>query len=107
MLTIISWFAIVMCALNWLIFLLLTFKEDLPQLRRVVDELVKPLPTGQERPAGVGNTVQQSGIDPGKLAAATGTLAGAFKKAGAAPTAAAMSLVCLLIALIAAGVNKL
>jgi hypothetical protein len=48
----------------------------------------------------------QSAVNLEKLTAATGTLAGAFKKAGAAPTAAAMSVLCLLLALIAAGVGK-
>ena len=54
----------------------------------------------------MGLTVQQSAIDPTKLAAATGSLAGAFKKAGAAPTAAALSVLFLLVALAAAGVDK-
>ena len=55
---------------------------------------------------GMGVTVQQSAIDPTKLAAATGSLAGAFKKAGPAPTAAAMSVLFLLVALAAAGVTQ-
>lgn len=51
--------------------------------------------------------VEKQGLDPTKVMAATGSLAGAFKKAGAAPTAAAMCLVCLLIAAVAAGINQI
>ena len=51
--------------------------------------------------------VEKHGLDPSKVIDATGSLASAFKKAGAAPTAAAMCLVCLLIAAIAAGVNQI
>ncbi|WP_332772034.1 hypothetical protein [Phenylobacterium sp.] len=51
--------------------------------------------------------VEKQGLDPTKVMAATGSLAGAFKRAGAAPTAAAMCLVCLLIAAIAAGINQI
>jgi hypothetical protein len=54
----------------------------------------------------MGATVQQFAIDPTKLAAAIGSLSGAFKKTGPAPTAAAMSVLFLLVALADAGVDK-
>jgi hypothetical protein len=82
------WVALIMSALNWLMFVLLTIIDMRQSQKRPRDE-------------------QQAGItDAAKIAEATGSLAGAFKKAGAAPTAAAMSVLCLLIALIAAGVAK-
>jgi hypothetical protein len=56
--------------------------------------------------AGLANTETHAAVDPTKISAATGSLAGAFKKAGPAPTAAAMSVLCLLVAAIAAGINK-
>jgi hypothetical protein len=80
-------FALVMCALNWLLFVAITFRNDLPELKNISE--------------------QRAALDPGKLAEATGSLAGAFKKAGPAPTAAALSVLCLMVAVIAAGVDKL
>jgi hypothetical protein len=104
MLNAIAILALVLCAANWLLFVGITFLKDLPELKSVIDALKAPPPSAQG--AGMGVTVQQSTIDPVKLAAATGTLAGAFKKAGPAPTAAALSVLFLLIALAAAAAGK-
>jgi len=84
----VAWVALILGALNWLMFVLLTI-IDMRKFQNLPRD------------------VQQAGItDAAKIAEATGSLAGAFKKAGAAPTAAAMSVLFLLIALIAAGVGK-
>ena len=103
MLGTIAWFALVMCIANWIMFVLLTLLSDLPELKEVVKKLLAPPPT----PGGMGTTVTHAAIDPAKLAAATGSLAGAFKKAGAAPTSAALSVLFLLIAVLAAGADKI
>jgi hypothetical protein len=105
MLNVIAWVSLILCILNWLLFLGLTFLNDMPELKRVVDALVNPPPA--PAPSGLGVTVQHAAVDPVKLASATGSLAGAFKKAGPAPTAAALSVMFMLVALIAAGVEKL
>jgi hypothetical protein len=100
-----NWIAIVslvLCIANWLLFVFITFVKDLPELKTILNVLMTPPPA----PGGIGVTVQQAGIDATKLAAATGTLAGAFKKAGPAPTAAALSVLFLLIALGAAAAGK-
>jgi hypothetical protein len=102
MLNTIAIFSLVMCIVNWLLFVGITFWTDLPDLKAILRALKTPPPSGQ----GAGVTVQQSAIDPIKLAAATGNLAGAFKKAGPAPTAAALSVLFLLVALAAAAANK-
>ena len=103
MLTYVALAALLMSLLNWLLFVALVVFADLPQIKRVLDELHRHHKAIEARvPELDAKTLI---FDPGKLADATGTLAGAFKKAGAAPTAAAMSVLCLLIALIAAGVG--
>ncbi len=104
MLTIVAWIALILSALNWLLFVGLTVMSDLPQLRRLLNAMLSTATARQEAP--LERTELQAAIDPTKIAAATGSLAGAFKKAGAAPTAAAMSLMFFLFALVAAGVNK-
>jgi hypothetical protein len=103
MLNTIAIVSLIMCIINWLLFVGITFIKDFPDLKSVLDALKAPPPSARTE---MGLTVQQSAIDPTKLAAATGSLAGAFKKAGAAPTAAALSVLFLLIALAAAGVDK-
>lgn len=90
MLSCVAVFALIMSALNWLMFVVLIFQE-----------MLKPSKAGAAR------DMQQASLgDAAKIAEATGSLAGAFKKAGAAPTAAAMSVLFLLMGLIAAGVAK-
>jgi hypothetical protein len=95
-LMIVTFVALILGVLNWLLFAFITFRHDLPLLDRLA------------RPA-LGNDVAGArGLADGeKLLEGAGTLAGAFRRAGAAPTAAAMSLVCLVIATIAAGVERL
>jgi hypothetical protein len=105
MLNVIAICSLVLCVLNWLLFLVITLYMDIPELKAVVAALKAPPSPGTG--AGAGLTVQQSSIDPVKLAAATGNLAGAFKKAGSAPTAAALSVLFLLVALAAAAAGKL
>ena len=95
--------SLVMCILNWGLFVAITLWTDIPELKAVVAALTRPPSAGS---GGAGVTVQQSAVDPVKLAAATGNLAGAFKKAGSAPTAAALSVLFLLVALAAAAVGK-
>jgi acetyl-CoA acetyltransferase len=53
-----------------------------------------------------GAAAPHSLADGEKLLEGTDVLAGAFRRAGAGPTAATMSLVCLVVAAIAAGVKK-
>src|SRR5690349_626039 len=101
MLNVIAVISLVMCIVNWFVFVGITFAKDLPELTAVLEAVKRPPPAG-----GMGVTVQQSAIDPVKLAAATGSLAGAFKKAGPAPTAAALSVLFLLVAVAAAGIEK-
>lgn len=52
------------------------------------------------------NKVELQGFDPEKILTGAGSLASAFKAAGATATAAAMSLVGLVIAAVAAGIDK-
>jgi hypothetical protein len=103
MLDIVALVSLVLSVLSWALFVLITFWKDLPELTQVLRHALNPPPA----PAGMGAVVPHAAIDPSKVAAATGTLAGAFKKAGPAPTAAAMSVIFLLIAAIAAGVGKI
>ena len=103
MLPLLSLVCLVLSVLNWVVFLLITLRKDMPDLDKMLKALLHPPPaTG-----GMGVVVQQSAIDPVKLAAATGSLAGAFKKAGAAPTTAALAVFFMLLAVIAAGADKL
>ncbi len=92
-LTIVTFFALALSALNWLLFVAITLLHDLPA--RLVGQ-------GRE-----GGAAPRSLADGEKLLEGAGALAGAFRNAGAGPTAAAMSLVCLVVAAIAAGIEKL
>ena len=94
-------FSLVMSGLNWLLFLTLTLAVDKKQIKELI-ETFKLAPAA----GGAGNTQAHAAVDPSKLATATGNLAGAFKKAGAAPTAAALSVLFLFAALIAEGITK-
>jgi hypothetical protein len=88
--------ALVLSGLNWLVFAGVTLFVDLPALRQFRAGM-----TGAVAPR------SQTTADLDRLVQETGALAGAFRRAGAAPTAAAMSVVCLVIATIAAGIAKL
>jgi hypothetical protein len=94
-LTIVTFFALALSGLNWLLFVVITFLHDLPALSRL---------SGQAREGGT--AAPRSLVDGEKLLEGAGVLAGTFRRAGAGPTAAAMSLVCLVVAAITAGVEK-
>jgi hypothetical protein len=100
MLNVIAIFALVYSGLNWLLFVALTFLNDIPALER----LVRKISETREK-VGLAHTELQS-VDPNKLLQSAGSLAGAFKKAGASPTAAAMSVFGLVVAGVAAGLGK-
>jgi hypothetical protein len=92
-------FSLIMCATNWLMFLSFSLIAE----HKLIGELIAAF---KRQGSGMGETELQAAVDLTKLAGATGDLAGAFKKAGAAPTAAALSVLFLLAALIAAGLTK-
>ncbi len=94
-LTIVTFFALALSGLNWLLFVVITFLHDLPALARL---------SGQAREGGA--AAPHGLAESEKLLEGAGMLAGAFRRAGAGPTAAAMSLVCLVVAAISAGVEK-
>jgi hypothetical protein len=96
MLNIVVIAALALSGLNWLLFLGVTLFVDLPALRQFRKGM-----TGSNAPR------SEVSVDLDRLVQETGSLAGAFRRAGAGPTAAAMSVVCLVIAAIAAGVAKL
>lgn len=91
----VTFFALALSGLNWLLFVVITFLHDLPALARLA---------GQTRTGGT--AAPHSLADGEKLLEGAGLLAGAFRRAGAGPTAATMSLVCLIVAAITAGVEK-
>jgi hypothetical protein len=93
--TAVTYFALTLSAANWLLFLGLTLVHDVPMIRQLVDH-VTGVPPKAKAAVNIGDTLKSSG-----------GLAEAFKKAGAGPTAAAMSLACLLVALVASGVDKI
>jgi hypothetical protein len=76
MLDIVAGISLVLSVLSWALFVLITFWKDLPELSQVLRHALAP-PAAQ---AGMGAVVPHAAIDPSKVAAATGTLAGAFKK---------------------------
>jgi hypothetical protein len=102
MISTLFYFSLWAAGVNWALFVLITFWKDLPALK----EIAEFLKASTVRP-GIANTETHTVVDPTKIAAATGSLAGAFKKAGPAPTAAAMAVLCVLVAAIAAGIDKL
>jgi hypothetical protein len=94
MLLIVAIFALVLSGLNWLIFVGVTIAMDLPLLKDTA-----AVADRRSAASGVSET--------DRLLDATGSMARAFRTAGAAPTAAAMSILCLLVATLAAGVQQL
>ncbi len=103
MLVTIAGLALILCVLNWLLFVGITLLKDLPDLKRALDALLHAPP----HPDGAGLVKPHTAVDPVELAKATGNLAAAFKKAGPAPTAAALSVLFLLVALAAAGLGRI
>jgi hypothetical protein len=104
MATTVTYFALTLSGLNWLLFLGLTLMHDLPMIKKLVHHVTM---THHTTKVGGETRAEIASIDIGKTLDSSGALAAAFKKAGPAPTAAAMSLVCLLIAVIASGVAKI
>ena len=102
----VTYFALALSALNWLLFLALTYLHDLPMIEKLVHHVTMTHHTTKAAPGGEKKAAVAS-IDLGDTLKSSGDLAEAFKKAGAAPTAAALSFACLLVALVASGVAKL
>jgi hypothetical protein len=96
MLNIVVIAALALSGLNWLLFTGVSLFVDLPALKLF-----------RARMTAANTARSQGAADLDKLVQETGTLAGAFRRAGAGTTAAAMSLACLVIATIAATVAKL
>jgi hypothetical protein len=98
MLTVIATVALVLCVLNWLLFVALeapTIREALRPHRLNAVTATHP---------GIGSHALVADLD--KLAGTTGHLATDFKKAGPAFSAAALSVLFLFVALIAAAAGK-
>ena len=104
MLNAIAIFALVYSGANWLLFILLTFRNDIFALEKLIRKMAEA--EHAQPKAGLAHTELQA-FDPDKLLKSAGSLAGAFKKAGASPTAAAMSVFGLVVAGVAAGLGKL
>jgi len=89
---VIVFFSLSYAALNWLLFAWLA---------------LRPQSAGSEAAKEKGLDVELQGLDPDKVIGGTGKLASSFKTAGASASAAAMSLVGLVLATVAAGIDKL
>ena len=85
---------------NWLFFVAAVVIENLSRIRSALYATTPPT----EAP-GDDAIKSRARIDP--IITATGGLATSLKSAGPAATAAALSFACLLVAVIAAGVDKL
>src|SRR5580704_7541432 len=98
----VTYFALTLSGLNWLLFLALTYLHDLPMIEKLVHHVTMTHHVTKAAPGT--DKAAVASIDLGKTLESSGNLAEAFKKAGAAPSAAAMSMACLLVALVASGV---
>ena len=96
MLTWVTIMALALSGLNWVVFVAVTVIVNLPILERM----------GSQKAEGR-SVMPHSSTDVGAVIGEAGTLAGSFHRAGPASTAAAMSMACLAIAAICAGVQKL
>lgn len=94
-------FALALSGANWLLFLAVTAANRLAVLRLTLGRGATARSASRDEP------VATARAQPDRLVEATGTLAAAFRTAGPEATAAAMSLACLLIAAVAAGVADL
>lgn len=92
-------FALVLSAANWVLFLAVVVVSNIATIRQAFG----PLPLKEEYKDD-SFQVRQAPLD--KLIDSTGTLATSFTIAGPGSSAAAMSLVCLLIAAVAAGIDR-
>jgi hypothetical protein len=95
MLNTVAWVTLALSVLNWILFLI-----------AAIQQLFSKVENSQVEAPSLGHT-QQHSIDVGNIAERTGSLAISFQKAGIAGTAAAMSMICLLLALIASGIDKI
>ena len=87
--------ALALSGLNWVVFVAVTVIVDLPVLERMRSQ------KAEDR-----SITPHSSTDVGTVIGEAGTLAGSFRRAGPASTAAAMSMACLAIAAICAGVQR-
>jgi hypothetical protein len=87
-------FALVLSAANWVLFLAVVVVSNITMIP------LSPKEEGKDETF----QVRQAPLD--KLIDSTGTLATSFNIAGPGSSAAAMSLVCLLIAAVAAGIDR-
>lgn len=92
-------FALVLSAANWIPFLAVVVVSNIAMIRHAFSPL-SPKEEGKDESF----QVRQAPLD--KLIDSTGTLATSFNIAGPGSSAAAMSLVCLLIAAVAAGIDR-
>lgn len=95
LLQIVTIFSLVLSGANWLLFVALAMMAQ--------RALTRSAPQGNATDEAAAASPR---VRPEKLADATGGLAKAFGIAGPSASAAAMSLVCLLIAALAAGADK-
>ena len=87
--------ALALSGLNWVVFVAVTVIVDLPVLKRMRSQ------KAEDR-----SITPHSSTNVGAVIGEAGTLAGSFRRAGPASTAAAMSMACLAIAAICAGVQR-
>lgn len=102
MLPIVTKFALGLSVANWIAFILFAYKWHLAPRQKLLEELVVLLHALEQKGSTASAEEKKNMIDLGAVVAAAGTLAEAFKKAGAASTAAALSVICLILALVAA-----
>ncbi len=82
-------FGLMYSAINWLLF----------AWSALANPIAASTPKGLDK-------IELQGFDPEKVLKEAGSLAGSFKAAGAPATAAAMSIVGLIVAAVAAGIDK-
>jgi len=92
-------YALVLSAANWVLFLAVVVVSNIAMIRQAFSPL-----SPKEEDKDESFQVRQAPLD--KLIDSTGTLATSFNIAGPGSSAAAMSLVCLLIAAISAGIDR-
>lgn len=96
MVNVVIWVSLLLCICNWVLFLTITIR----QVSSTANESQITPPPSLDK-------TEAQALNPAELTKEAGALAIAFNKAGAASTAAAMSMICLLFALIAIGVDKI
>lgn len=94
-------FALALSAANWLLFLAVVVVSNAATIRHALSKTPMKREDNQDTPA------HARQLQADKLVESTGVLATSFNIAGPGSSAAAMSLVCLLIAAVSAGIGKL